>query len=139
MYLEMIFLGCTVLAIIGWGALVLAPIHREYCLGFARGIALVLAVAYIAQLFLITETSGGNFNSLAGVAALFSKAGNVMLGWTHYLAFDLFIGSWEAEDAAKHDIAHWLIVPCLALTFLFGPIGLLVYFIIRTAKISMAK
>lgn len=132
---ELIFDFCTILAIIGWLALVLAPVRREYCLNFARGIVLVLAVAYIGQLIWTIEPTGGDFSSLAGITLLFTKAGNVMLGWTHFLAFDLFIGSWEAEDAAANGVPHWLVIPCLGLTFMFGPIGLLLYFIIRTLKI----
>jgi hypothetical protein len=71
---------------------------------------------------------------LSGVVALFSKAGNLMFGWTHYLAFDLFIGTWQAEDAHKNRIPHWLMIPVYFLTLMFGPMGLLLYFIIRTAK-----
>jgi ABA4-like protein len=38
------------------------------------------------------------------------------------------------RDAQKHDIPHWAIVPNLILTFLFGPVGLLLYFVIRSLK-----
>lgn len=130
--LEMIYSACSTLALIGWIALVLAPLNRGYTIPFARGVTLILAVAYLTQLFTITQDTGGNFFTLAGVSTLFSVPGNVMLGWTHYLAFDLFIGSWEVEDAKPRGIPHWLVIPCLGLTFMFGPIGLLAYFIIRT-------
>jgi Domain of unknown function (DUF4281) len=140
MNLEMIFSGLNLLAIFGWIGLLLAPLNRPYVLNYARGIVLVLAVAYIAQLFLTTEhIEGGGFTSLAGVMALFTGPGNTMMGWTHYLAFDLFIGSWEVEDAAARGVPHWLVIPCLALTFLFGPIGLLLYFIIRTGWARFGK
>jgi hypothetical protein len=51
----------------------------------------------------------------------------------HYLAFDLFIGSWQARDATRAGVPHWLLLPCLLLTFLFGPIGLLAYLAVRAA------
>ena len=130
--LEMIYSGCSTLAMIGWLALALAPLNRAYSISFARGAALILAAAYLTQLFTITQDTGGDFFTLAGVSALFDAPGNVMLGWTHYLAFDLFIGSWEVEDSRARGIPHWLVIPCLGLTFMFGPIGLLAYFIIRT-------
>ena len=130
--LEMIYSGCSTLAMIGWLALALAPLNRAYSISFARGAALILAAAYLTQLFTITQDTGGDFFTLAGVSSLFAAPGNVMLGWTHYLAFDLFIGSWEVEDSRERGIPHWLVIPCLGLTFMFGPIGLLVYFIIRT-------
>jgi Domain of unknown function (DUF4281) len=130
--LEMIYSACSTLAIIGWLALILAPLNRSYAIPFARGAAIILAVSYLIQLFTITVPTDGDFFTLAGVATLFTAPGNVMLGWTHYLAFDLFIGSWEVEDSAQRGIPHWLVIPCLGLTFMFGPIGLLAYFIIRT-------
>jgi len=58
-----------------------------------------------------------------------------LAGWVHYLAFDLFIGSWEVRDANRHGIPPWAIIPSLILTFLFGPMGLLLYFLIRIARI----
>jgi Domain of unknown function (DUF4281) len=134
MSLDFIFEACVVLALFGWVALAAAPINRVYCIGFARGVALLLAVAYLGQFFFIREgVEGGSFSTLDGITTLFSKPGNVMLGWTHYLAFDLFIGSWEAEDAPGSGVPHWLLIPCLFATLMVGPIGLLIYFIIRTA------
>lgn len=56
----------------------------------------------------------------------------LLAGWVHYLAFDLFVGTWEVQDAVKNSVSHLLVIPCLLLTFLFGPIGLLSYFAVRT-------
>lgn len=135
MHLEGIFSGLSALAMIGWLALALAPLQRALCVAFARILALLLAAAYLAQYFLTTETvDGAGFGSLAAVTALFSAPGNLMMGWTHYLAFDLFIGAWEVEDAAKEGVPHWLLLPCLFLTLMLGPIGLLLYFAIRFGK-----
>lgn len=135
MHLEGIFSGASTLAMIGWLALAAAPLHRSRCIAFARILALLLAAAYLAQFLFTTETiDGGGFGSLAEVSALFTSPGNVMMGWTHYLAFDLFIGSWEVEDSASEGIPHWIVIPCLFLTLMLGPIGLLLYFTIRTAK-----
>ena len=75
----------------------------------------------------------GDFNSLAGVAQLFQNPKALLAGWIHYLAFDLFIGSWEVRDAGRAGLHHLLVVPCLVLTFLFGPVGLLLYFALRAA------
>jgi len=54
------------------------------------------------------------------------------VGWIHYLAFDLLVGRWETQDAAARGIPAWLVVPCLALTFMFGPAGWLLYVGLRT-------
>ena len=47
-----------------------------------------------------------------------------------FLAFDLFIGSWQVRDARRNRVPFVLVVPCLVLTFLFGPIGLLLYLLL---------
>jgi hypothetical protein len=57
----------------------------------------------------------------------------LLAGWVHYLAFDLFIGAWQVRDSKALGISHLLVLPCLVLTFLFGPVGLLLYFLIRVA------
>lgn len=133
MALETIFSLCMTAALIGWLALLIAPLARTSLVRTARIVAVILAAAYFVQLFTITQpVAGASFSTLAGVTALFSLPGNVMLGWTHYLAFDLFVGSWEIEDSAKIGVPHWAMLIPLVLTFLFGPIGLFTYAAIRT-------
>ena len=68
------------------------------------------------------------------VARLFANRWLLLAGWVHYLAFALFLGSWEARDARLHGIPHWLVLPCLLLTFLCGPAGWLLYMIVRAAR-----
>ena len=53
------------------------------------------------------------------------------MGWIHYLAFDLFVGAWEVRDAQARGIHHLLVIPCLFLTLMAGPGGLLLYWAIR--------
>ncbi len=133
MAIETIFSLCMTAALIGWLALLIAPLARTSLVRTARIVAVILAAAYFVQMFTITQpVAGASFSTLAGVTALFSLPGNVMLGWTHYLAFDLFVGSWEIEDSAKIGVPHWAMLIPLALTFLFGPIGLFTYAAIRT-------
>jgi hypothetical protein len=132
MDLETIYSLCSAIAFAGWIALGAAPLARDRLIGFARIAALVLAAAYLIQMFTITESTGGDFTTLRGVALLFSQPGNVMLGWTHYLAFDLFVGSWIAEDAGREDFPHWALIPILFATLMVGPIGLLIWFGVRT-------
>lgn len=133
MTLETMFSLCMLTALVGWIALFAAPLSRIRLIRAARVVAVLLAVGYFVQLFTITApVVSASFSTLAGVTALFSLPSNVMLGWTHYLAFDLFVGSWEVEDAGRIGIAHWAMVVPLGLTFMLSPIGLLTYAIIRT-------
>ena len=55
----------------------------------------------------------------------------LLAGWVHYLAFDLLVGAWIVRTARAEGIPHWAVMPCLILTFLFGPAGLLAFAILR--------
>ena len=91
----------------------------------------ILAAVYVAIIATKWAGSSGGFSSLSAVAMLFSNPWLLLAGWTHYLAFDLFIGSWEVRDARDRGLPHLLVLPCLALTFLFGPAGWLLYLTMR--------
>lgn len=69
--------------------------------------------------------------SFSGVQALFDHPNGILVGWSHYLVFDLFVGAWIARDAQRHSIAHWQTIPCILGSYLFGPVGLLLYAILR--------
>ena len=58
-------------------------------------------------------------------------AGIGFMGWIHYLAFDLMVGWFIVNDAQKHEINRFLTIPCLLLSFMLGPTGLLLYLILR--------
>lgn len=100
---------------------------------FPLGLALVYAF-YIAMTF---GKSGGSFMTLAGVEKLFSKREVLLAGWVHYLVFDLFVGAWEWRDALQHDISQWILTLCLVMTSMFGPVGYLVYFVVRYFLVGM--
>src|SRR6187401_1360051 len=80
-----------------------------------------------------------NFSSLAGVTALFGEEWLLLAGWIHYLVFDLLVGRWELKDAQARGIPHLVVVPCLVLTFLFGPGGWLLYLGLRAARARRAN
>jgi hypothetical protein len=131
---EAVFRICNATALIGWIAVAVAP-RRRWAAPVLAGalLPLLLAGVYAAVIAARFGRGPGGFGSLAQVAQLFSDPWLLLAGWVHYLAFDLFIGSWEARDAARRGIPHWVLLPCLALTFLLGPIGLLLYFAARFA------
>lgn len=117
------------LAMAGWAALALSPPGRRWTSPVWRltgwWLPLVLALAYVA--LIAAHWGPGGFGSLAEVRALFASDGLLAAGWIHYLAFDLFVGTWIARDAARRGVRHLWVLPCLLLTFLFGPAGLLTY------------
>lgn len=71
------------------------------------------------------------FGSFAGVKGLFQNDWVIVAGWIHYLAFDLWTGAWEVRDSSRIGLTHLLVIPCLFLTFMLGPVGLLLYFLLR--------
>jgi hypothetical protein len=76
----------------------------------------------------------GGFGSLADVRALFGNEGLLLAGWVHYLAFDLFVGAVEVRLSNELRISHLIMLPVLIATFMLGPIGLLAFFIVKSAR-----
>lgn len=134
---DSLFTLANALALPAWALLVLAPRWRITKVLVLSGAWLAgLAVAYAALIgahYLGAHGGEGGFASLGQVAVLFRNPWALLAGWVHYLCFDLFVGAWEAHDAQQRGVPHAALVPALGLTFLFGPVGLLVYFGVRRA------
>jgi len=135
---QQVFSVANAVALLGWIMLAVLP-GRPLMTKTAKMIATkivpsLLAVLYTAIVVSLFGRTPGGFSTLAGVGMLFSNPWLLLAGWVHYLAFDLLVGSWELQDAREHGIPHWMVVPCLALTFLFGPAGWLLYTILRSIR-----
>jgi hypothetical protein len=129
---EKLFSLFSILALLGWLMLILAPRWRPA----SRLIAPVIIPSLIAILYIYLmatrfAAAEGGFGTLADVKKLLADDHLLLGGWIHYLAFDLFIGAWEVRDSQRRGIRHLAVIPCLALTFYFGPAGLLLYLIVR--------
>ena len=124
---EQLFSVLNTMTVAAWLPLVFLPRKRWATtvvpLAWPSTLALIYAVVVVAT---VMQSEGG-FSSLAAVRALFANDWALLAGWTHYLAFDLFVGGWEARDAQRRGVRHLLIVPALVLTFLVGPGGFLLY------------
>jgi heme A synthase len=134
---ETIFNLCNSIAMAGWIILIIASPFWRFTDKFLIGVIITLfAIIYawcIAQSFHADDFQ--KFGTLDGVMSLFTNKMAVTAGWVHYLAFDLMTGTWIKKNAEQHGISHWLLIPCLLLTFMLGPVGLLLYLIIRLVKI----
>jgi hypothetical protein len=128
---EHLFSILNLMTIAAWLPLVFLPRARWTATLLPVVMPLLLAVVYVVLVAATLARSEGGFSSLAAVSTLFDNRWMLLAGWTHYLAFDLFIGGWEVRDAQQRGIPHLLVVPALILTFLFGPAGLLLYVAIR--------
>ena len=127
----------------GWIALAFAPLARARAVLAARVIAVLLSGLYVT--LLVTGLAGegpppgAGFDTLEGVRLLLSSPQALLAGWVHYLVFDLWVGSWEAEDNGQSGaLPHALLLPCLALTFLAGPTGLLLYHLLKAGRRARA-
>ncbi|MCD0505365.1 ABA4-like family protein, partial [Bordetella petrii] len=96
-----------------------------------RGVPLVLGAVYLALLLAYWPVEGGGYGSLAAVRTLFGHDGTLLAGWMHFLAFDLFVGTWMAREGMRLGLPRALLVPCFLLAFWFGPVGLLAFFALR--------
>lgn len=132
------------LAILGWLLLAAGPrqplMHSAIlylgvallCLIYAAVFALVLSGA--VDPVRVAGAGPMDFTSIAGVRALFASDGGVVIGWTHYLAFDLFTGLWIARDADNKQFGRLVQLPFLFATFMAGPVGLLAWLIVRERR-----
>ena len=128
---EHLFSILNLIAMAAWLPLVFLPRARWSATLVPIAVPSLLAVIYVVLVAAMLTQGGGGFSSLTAVRALFDNPWGLLAGWTHYLAFDLFIGGWEVRDAQRRGIPHLLVVPVLVLTFLFGPAGLLLYLALR--------
>jgi hypothetical protein len=115
-----------------WFGLLLYPRKRVV------SVAIDVFIAFAALLFVINLIPGlsellpillkPNFES---VSLLLSTPRGTFGGWTHFVIGDLWVGRWISQDAHLQGIARPWVIPILFLTLLFGPVGLLTYFIVK--------
>lgn len=118
-----------------WALLILMPGWRGTQSFAAVVVPLLLAAAYLLLLGfgIASEPEMGgppDFSTVEGVRSLLSADFAFTAGWFHYLAFDLFVGAWEVRGARRIGMSHWLVVPSLLLTFMLGPAGLLLFYML---------
>lgn len=126
------------IAIIGWLILWFAP-RKPVLLSLVMylGVGLLCLIYVICFAALLTGAAGasggaGSFTyDIPGIRALFASDAGIVIGWTHYLAFDLFVGLWIARDADNKGFSRVWQVPVLVATLMAGPVGLLIWLGLR--------
>lgn len=141
-----IFSAVNAVALVLWLVLLVAP-RRFGTIGLLRvaGVG-VLCLFYVVLVGTALTVGFGDpagpapdFQSVAGVRAIFATDGGVVAGWTHYLALDLFAGLWIAEDADRRGIGRLVQVPVLILTFLAGPAGLFLHLLLSRLVLRVTE
>ncbi|WP_316847317.1 ABA4-like family protein [Pedobacter psychrodurus] len=130
-----VFSAVSSLAALQWLVLIVAPKWKvtQWLIRFAV-VPLLLAIVYSIYITGFFGIQGGGFGSIQEVRILFSNDNLLLAGWAHYLAFDLLIGFSIIKSAQDKSVSHWLVIPCLLLTFMFGPCGYLLYQMIQKIK-----
>lgn len=119
----------------GWILLIFLPKWKYTQVSILNGLIVLYSVVY-AYLILkdIGDFRADSFSTLANVKALFQNDNAVAAGWFHYLAFDLFVGAYIVRKSISLGISRWLYTLALPFTFMFGPMGYLIFFIIKSLK-----
>ncbi len=121
-------------ALLGWIVLIISivlkrPVWRDQLAG--RFWPLGLSAVYSALILFFFFKAPGGFDSLANVQLLFTSEWAALAGWIHYLAFDLFVGTWIARQVMEQGMSRLLLIPLLPMTFMFGPMGFLGFEVAR--------
>lgn len=133
---QTLFTVCNVFALIGWILLIVAPRWRGTDRLVLSGFwSLMLSVGYLVLLLIYFPGAEGGFDSISAVATLFRNEWLLLAGWVHYAAFDLLVGALEVKQGRAAGISHMLLVPVLIVTLVFGPVGLLLFFIVKSARL----
>ena len=136
--IEIIFLWLNIGVLPFWLILVFFP-QSQICKVFITSIfpfiILSFAYGYLTYLFF---NQGYDFISnfelylgLDSISNLFNDKSFLILFWTHFLSINLFCGGWIANDSQKFGINKIILFFPLIITYFIGPIGLILYWIIR--------
>lgn len=138
----------NVIALVAWVVLALLP-RGPKLMAIVLYLGVGLLCAAYAMMFAgllgglfdpraLPGAGQGNFTSITGIRALFMSDGGIVIGWTHYLAFDLFVGLWIAKDADHKGFSRLVQLPFLLATLMAGPIGLLLWMFVRERRARQA-
>ena len=132
---DRLFELANAFALLGWLPLFFAPQWKWTTAISVGGVVSLLAATYATLLFQhIQFENFEDFQKLESLMALFSSKEAVLVGWVHYLAFDLMTGWFISQDALRLGVNKWLVLPCLLCTFMMGPFGLLLFLTLRLFK-----
>jgi hypothetical protein len=133
-----VFSAVNLMALVAWAVLILLP-RWPFLLAAVLylGVGLLCLIYGVSLIGLLSgaipnpQGGGADFTSIEGVRAVFASDAGVTIGWTHYLAFDLFAGLWIARDADAKSISRFVQAPVLLATLMAGPLGLGIWLLLR--------
>jgi Domain of unknown function (DUF4281) len=132
-----LFSAFNMLALAGWiilGAGIALKRDRLRDALAGTYIPVFMSASYAILIMFFFSGAEGGFDTLENVQKLFTSPWAALAGWIHYLAFDLFMGSRIARGMEEQGLPRWPLMIILPLTFLFGPIGYLVFEIVKATS-----
>ena len=121
-----------------WAMLILIPNSRLTQI-FVNSVILplILATAYvyvIYQTILLEENFFETFKlylSFDNLYTILAVESFLLAFWLHFIALNLFLGSWVSRDGVKYSIPKSVVSVPLILIYFFGPLGLVIYWMVR--------
>lgn len=131
-YQDEIFQIVSLIVLFGWIPILAFPKWDKSLFVTRSVVAVVLALFYSYGVVHIFNDPSDfmKFSTLDGVYDLFMNKTAVLVGWIHYLAFDLLVGSVILEIGQKKNIRHGFLVSCMVASFMLGPVGWLLFQVI---------
>ena len=145
--IDMIFLWLNIGVIPFWFILMFFP-NSKVCGFFVSSIfpIFILSIIYLYLIYYFFISGYDflrNFSLYLGLDSLgelFSETAFLIIFWAHFLAINLFCGSWIVSDSRKFSMSKILVFFPLVITYFIGPLGVFIYWLIRiffAKKISL--
>ncbi len=132
---DLLFRLANLFALLIWIIIFIFPFSRIYRLLIRSGLVLgIFALGYMVIMISFFRADPSSLTNLDGVKALLDNEWAFLAGWIHYLAFDLLAGIWILNDSVRSGIPRGLIILTLIFTFMAGPFGLFLYFIVKSLR-----
>ena len=132
---ETVFVITNTIAALGWLLLLLVP-HSKATRRLVDAMVLpaILGLLYIGVFVVVFQTVIFEDYSFLGLVEILTEPWVMVLGWTHLLVFDLVTAIWMKQDAQKYKIRHRMMVIPYLFTLFMGPVGFLMYLLMRGKK-----
>ncbi|WP_339925234.1 ABA4-like family protein [uncultured Cyclobacterium sp.] len=137
---SIIFSFSNSFVLIGWILLIIIPNWKYTATLVLNGVILLLSLIYSTMILAtIQDFDVNSFSTLQHVKALFQSDMALTAGWIHYLAFDLFVGLYIVNKGKELGFPRWQYTLCLPFTFMFGPLGLLIFLFIKWRRNKVSQ
>ena len=136
--IEMLYLWVNIGVLPFWLLIIFFP--QSYLCKYVATSIFPIFLLTGAYIFILYKAYLGSFDfnnnfslylGLSYISDLFRDEYYLLMFWTHFLSINLFVGGWILKDAQKFLINRILLTFPLIITYLIGPIGLFIYWVIR--------